>query len=81
MGKRVVLDNVKIERSIEFTEAIASADGMRFSILMGPDQTWTGVARKTFTIMGSTAVAIHGPTTMAQLLLESDDACTKSGGQ
>ncbi len=79
IGKRIAIEGVRIETGIDYTEAIASAGGVRFAVLLSPDQVWTASARKTFTIMGSAQVALHGRTTMPELLLESDDRCGSKG--
>jgi hypothetical protein len=80
VSKRITIEGVKIERAIDITKFVAVAGGVRFAVLMAPDQAWSGIARKTFTILGSARVMIHGPTTIAELLLESDNGCNSGGG-
>lgn len=72
IGQRVAIEGVVIERALGFTEFLVTAGGVRFAVLMGPDQAWQGRARRTFLVVGSTRVALHGRTSLPELVL--DDA-------
>ena len=72
IGQRVTLDAVSVERAVGFTQSIVVARGVRFAVLMGPDQAWKGHARRTFMVIGSTNVMLHGRMSLPELLL--DDA-------
>ena len=61
--------------AVDFTEVVAIARGVWFAVLMSPERTWTGRARRVFTVVGSTRVPLHGRLVMPELLLEADGSC------
>ncbi|HEX7603709.1 MAG TPA: hypothetical protein VF316_18955 [Polyangiaceae bacterium] len=75
LGKRVSFA-AHIDRALDVTESIVVAHGERFVVLLAPDQAWQGEATKTFIVMGSARVKLGGTTTLPQLVLDTDAACS-----
>ena len=73
LGQRVtIVEGVAIDRAIDFTEVIVVAGARRFAVVMPPDRRWSGRARHTFRVLGSTRVPLLGRTVLPELLLEND---------
>ena len=70
-GERVRFKS-RVELSVDVMDAIVSAAGHRFVVIVEPDQLWEGEMEKRFTVMGSKTVSLGGRTTLPQLLLEED---------
>jgi hypothetical protein len=70
VGKRVRM-RAKVERALDVTRAVVSADGSTFLVNLAPDQLWTGTKAETFRVMGRGSAPIGGKTAMVELLLES----------
>ncbi len=70
IGQRVRV-TARVERTIDFTEAVVVAGGERFAVMLGPDQLWSGEAERPFTVMGWQAVKLGGSVTLPELVLES----------
>jgi hypothetical protein len=71
VGKRVSFVG-RIRRSLGFGEALVVVGGARFDVLMSPSDVWTGSARRSYRVTGSSTVRVGGPTRLPQLLLEPD---------
>ena len=74
IGEEVRLQ-VTVERAIDITTALVVADEERFAVLLIPEHLWTGRALKTFAVLGSTVVALEGPTRLPHLLLVTEPRC------
>jgi len=73
-GKRVEFP-ARIERTVGLTDVVVTAPGGRFVVMMAPDEMWTGTARRTFRVMGSSRAIRFGRAPMPELALETDDDC------
>jgi len=73
LGQRVRMKG-HVELSVDLMTAVIRAGGQRFAVVVGPDRLWEGDQERTFTVMGSTTVAMGGKVTMPQLLLEDECA-------
>ena len=62
----------RVELSVDVMDAVVSAAGHRFVVIVEPDQLWEGEVEKRFTVMGSKTVSLGGRTTLPQLLLEQE---------
>jgi hypothetical protein len=71
----VIVDAVALERAIDFTESVAVARGVRFAVLLSPDQRWAGRAGRTFKVVGSVRVPLRGRVVLPELLLEPEGTC------
>jgi hypothetical protein len=71
IGKRVRFKS-RVEVAIDVMDAVVTAAGHRFVVVVSPDQLWEGEKERTFTVMGSKTVALWGRTTLPQLLLEEE---------
>ena len=74
IGEEVRLE-ATVERAIDITTALVVADGERFAVLLTPEHLWTGRVLKTFAVLGSTEVALSGPTRLPHLLLVTEPRC------
>lgn len=73
LGQRVRM-KARIDRAVDLMTVVVIAGGQRFAVVAGPEQLWEGEMDRTFTVMGSTTVALGGKVTMPQLLLEEECA-------
>ncbi len=75
IGRQVRLP-MRVERAIDFTDALATVGGRQFVLTMSPDAIWTGVRPHTFVVLGSTTVPLGGRTVLPHLLLDDgEDSC------
>ncbi len=73
IGQRVTMKS-HVELAVDIMTAVVTASGHRFAVVVGPDHLWEGDQERTFTVMGSTTVAMGGKVTMPQLLLVDECA-------
>ena len=73
IGSRVRFKG-RVDVAIDVMTAVVVAGGHRFAVVASPDQLWQGDKERSYTVMGSKAVALGGRTALAHLLLEPE--CT-----
>ncbi len=71
LGERVRL-RAKIERAIDLTRVLVRAGGRRFLVNLRPTRLWSGVATRTFVVLGQALAPIHGETELVELMLDDD---------
>ena len=64
----------RVERVVDFTDAVIVAPGGRFVVTASPDRLWSGVEAHSFTVLGSASVGVHGRTVLPSLVLD-DSRC------
>ena len=75
IGRQVRLP-MRVERAIDFTDALATVGGRQFVLTMSPDAIWTGVRPHTFVVLGFKTVPLGGRTVLPHLLLDDgEDSC------
>ncbi len=75
LGQRFRL-RASIDRSIDITTRLIRADGELFAVLMDPSVGWDGREERTYSVMGSVTVPMHGALSVPQLVLtEPVEAC------
>lgn len=74
LGRRVRLA-ARMDRALDFTDAVLTADGASVVVTMSPDAAWSGTQLHTFEVIGSQSVALHGRAVLPHLALADEYSC------